>query len=59
MIKEVNIVTLVKRLRHLEIILNNSLLQSDIRKEYVAHTKDNIIEISEYTSIDEAFEGGD
>jgi hypothetical protein len=43
--KETNLVAIVKKLRHFEIILENSLLNSDQRKFDVAHAEKNVIDL--------------
>lgn len=55
---DTNLVNIVKKLRHLEIILDNSLLNSDARKLKVAHTYHNIINVDSDLDSDSAYEGG-
>lgn len=43
--RETNLVAIVKKLRHFEIILENSLLNSDQRKFDVAHAEKNVIDL--------------
>jgi hypothetical protein len=43
--KETNLVAIVKKIRHFEIILENSLLNSDQRKFDVAHAEKNVIDL--------------
>ena len=43
--REMNVMSLVKRLRHVEIILENSLLHAKSRKVSVAHTYQNVIDL--------------
>ena len=45
--KEMNITSLIKRLRYLEIILENSLLHKKSRRMNVAHTYHNIIDLDQ------------
>jgi len=45
--QETNLVSIVKKIRHFEIILENSLLNSDQRKFDVAHSMKNIIDLDD------------
>ena len=54
---ETNLVNIVTKLRHLEIIMDNSLLKSESRQQKVAHTFQNLINIDSDLD-DEEYEGG-
>ena len=45
--EETNLVAIVKKLRHFEIILENSLLNSDQRKFDIAHSMKNVIDLDD------------
>ena len=43
--EEMDIITLIKRVRHMQIILDNSLMKSDSRKFQVSHAEKNLIDL--------------
>jgi hypothetical protein len=55
--EETNLVNMVTKLRHLEVIMDNSLLKAESRQQKVAHTFHNLINLD--SDLDEEdYEGG-
>lgn len=55
--EETNVVNIVSKIRHLDVIMENSLLKAESRKEKVAHTFHNLINLDSDLDEDD-YEGG-
>jgi hypothetical protein len=55
--EETNLVNIVEKLRHIEVIMDNSLLKAESRQQKVAHTFHSLINIDSDLD-EEEYEGG-